>query len=90
MEQVAVVKGAYSGNCLWLIQIDFMNLENRKFFQYKAFLFLKNFPPLFLCCSQAFELDHMAHECADDDTHASEYFPRPPNNSDSDAGLSSK
>ena len=48
MEQVTAVKGAYSGYCLWLIQIDFMNLENRKIFQYKAFLFLKNFSPLFL------------------------------------------
>ena len=65
-----------------------MNLENRKFFQYKAFLFLKNFPPLFLCCSQAFELDHMAHEYTDDDPHASEYAGKgPPNDSDSDEGL---
>ena len=32
MEQVTVVKGAYSGYCLRLIQTDFINPENSKIF----------------------------------------------------------
>ena len=53
MEQVTVVKGAYSGYCLRSIQTDFMNPENRKIFSTRLSYFCsfqsENSFPLFLC-----------------------------------------
>ena len=46
MGQATVVKGAYSGYCLWLIQTDFTNPEIRKIATRSGFQFL--FLPLSL------------------------------------------
>ena len=90
MEQVTVVKGAYSGYCLRLIQTDFMNPENRKIFSTRLSCFCsfqsENSFPLFSVLKKV--LNRMAHEYADDDPQASEYAGKdPPDDSDNDEGL---
>ena len=84
MGQVTVVKGAYSGYCLWSIQTDVSNPKIRKIFSTRSGFSIPFLPLLLLVIKIDFEFD-MAREGAE--PNAYEYAVKgSPNASDDDEG----
>ena len=65
MGQVTVVKGAYSGYCLWLIQTDFTNPEIRKIPSTRSGFSIPFSSPSFSCCYLRFLNIDMARDGAE-------------------------